>query len=123
MHLHPIKLHDYPLCTQTGRIFYSSNPLKCYWEILKQEKLFLKTYMISSKIITRMFIKSLYMKNGEMIGIYKVTLLRTKWMEQVNNKASYVVAVGIVNISSGLFIRLAVLYFLNRRLNMPVKDA
>jgi len=106
------------LYAPNGRIFYSSNPLTmATGNFETREAVFKDLYDFQQNYQTYVYKEPVY-KNGEMIGIYKITSLRTEWMEQVNNKAT-LVAVSLLIFLCLLYV--AVLYFLNRRLNVPMK--
>ena len=54
-----------------------------------------------------------------MAGIYKITFLRTEWIEQVNTKTAISSNKLIILLA---FIYSTVVYFLNSRLNKPLKQ-
>lgn len=53
-----------------------------------------------------------------MKGVYKITLIRSEWLEQVNTK-SLIVVISLIAVM--LIIYGVVVYLLNRRLNKPAK--
>src|SRR5690606_36742778 len=57
-------------------------------------------------------------EDGEMKGVYKITLIRSEWLEQVNTK-SLIVVISLIAVM--LIIYGVVVYLLNRRLNKPAK--
>ncbi|WP_273123206.1 HAMP domain-containing sensor histidine kinase [Bacillus weihaiensis] len=63
-------------------------------------------------------IKKPVFKEGEMVGIYEVTVQRKEWVEEVRNRTILFIACAII-----FFIVLytLVLYFLHHRLNKPLK--
>ena len=78
------------LYAPNGRIVYSSNPLTmATGNFETREAVFKNLYDFQQNYQTFVYKEPVY-KKGEMIGIYKITLLRTEWMEQVNNKATLV---------------------------------
>ncbi|ATP41986.1 two-component sensor histidine kinase [Solibacillus sp. R5-41] len=102
-----------------GQIFYTSNPIISQVGSYESKKiLFQGLYEFKQNYRTFTYKEPIYVK-GRIVGIYEVVLLRTEWVEQVN-KQTYLVAGGIV-----LFLVViygGVIFFLNRRLNRPVKE-
>ena len=106
------------LYSQNGRILYTSNPLGQYSNYEAKDTLYKQLFEFKQNYETFVYKAPVY-KDGTIVGIYKIILARTEWTEQVNMK---VAAVAI-----GLFIFLlllygAVVYFLNKRLNKPLKQ-
>ena len=106
------------LYSGNGIVYYSSNPLMLVGNAESRESTLKNLYEFKQNYRTFVYKEPVYVE-GKMVGIYEVTLLRTKWVEQVNTR-SYVVAIGIVIILAVVYS--LIVYFLNRRLNRPVKE-
>ena len=107
------------LYSPKGSIYYSSNPFLLTGGIVEtKERLLRNLYEFKENYQTFVYKEPVYNRN-EMVGIYEVTFLRTEWMDQVNNR-SYVVGIGLLGLL--MIIYGIAVYFLNRRLNRPVKE-
>jgi len=106
------------LYSGNGFVYYSSNPLMLVGNAESSEIVLKNLYEFKQNYRTFVYKEPVYVE-GKMVGIFEVTLLRTKWVEQVNTR-SYVVAIGIVIILAVVYS--LIVYFLNRRLNRPVKE-
>ncbi|MGM9951368.1 MAG: sensor histidine kinase [Lysinibacillus sp.] len=107
------------LYSPKGYIYYSSNPFLFKGSMFESKEQLLKDlYEFKQNYQTFVYKEPVYHRN-EMVGIYEVTLLRTEWMEQVNHR-SYTVGMGLLGFL--IIIYGIAVYFLNRRLNRPVKE-
>ena len=106
------------LYSQNGRILYSSNPLVQQTKYESKEILYKDLFEYKQNYETFVYKAPVY-TDGTIAGIYKIILPRTEWIEQVNMKTA------IVAISLFSFLLLlygTVVYFLNKRLNKPLKQ-
>lgn len=102
-----------------GLIFYTSNPVSSQVGNFESKKLLYQgLYEFKQNYRTFTYKEPIYVK-GKILGIYEVVLLRTEWVEQVNTQ-TYLVIGGIVLLL--VVIYGGIIYFLNRRLNRPVKE-
>ncbi|MEG0385870.1 MAG: HAMP domain-containing sensor histidine kinase [Solibacillus sp.] len=102
-----------------GQIFYTSNPMNTQIGNFEDKKiLYQGLYEFKQNYRTFTYKEPIYVK-GKIVGIYEVVLLRTEWIEQVNTQI-YLVVGGIVLLL--VVIYGGIIYFLNRRLNRPVKE-
>lgn len=102
-----------------GQIYYTSNPLLSQAGGFGDKKdIYQGLYEFKQNYQSFIYKEPIYVK-GRMIGIYEVTLLRTEWVEQVN-KQTYFVAGSIILLL--VIIYSGIIYFLNRRLNRPVRE-
>ena len=102
-----------------GLIFYTSNPVSSQVGNSENKKLLYQgLYEFKQNYRTFTYKEPIYVK-GKIVGIYEIVLLRTEWVEQVNTQ-TYLVVGGIVLLL--VVIYGGIIYFLNRRLNRPVKE-
>lgn len=106
------------LYSAKGEIYYSSNPFNKKGNLEVKERLLKDLYEFQQSYQSFVYKEPVYSKN-EMVGIYKVKFLRTEWIEMVNNR-SYLVGAGLLGLLAIIYG--AVIYFLNKRLNKPVKE-
>lgn len=106
------------LYNTNGRIVYSSNPLSSAGNFEPRSTLYKNLYEFKQNYETFVYKEPVY-EDGVMKGIYKITLARTEWTEQVNTKTALVITslIGVLLLLYG-----AVMYFLNARLNKPAKQ-
>ena len=105
------------LYSANGRILYSSHPLTAYNSFELRNNVYKNLYELKQNYETFVYKEPVY-ENGTIKGIYKITLVRTEWLEQVNTKTALVVS-GLVVVL--LLLYGVVVYFLNVRLNYPAK--
>ena len=106
------------LYTADGNLLYSSNPLSTFGNSEKPSTLFKNLYELQQTYRAFVYKEPVYDRNT-IVGLYKITLPRTEWSQQVNNKT------GIALVGLSIFLILlygAVIYFLNRRLNKPMQQ-
>ena len=106
------------LYSANGRVLYSSNPLTIYSTFESRSTLYKNLYDFKQNYETFVYKEPVY-ENGSIKGIYKITVIRTEWLEQVQTKTALVVS-GLVIIL--LLFYGIVVYFLNLRLNRPAKQ-
>ncbi|MEK3763777.1 sensor histidine kinase [Solibacillus sp. FSL K6-4121] len=106
------------LYSANGATLYSSNPFTNSTGFEMRDRLYKNLYEFQQNYETFVYKEPVY-EGGGIKGVYKITLTRTEWVEQVNQKAIIVGAgLGVVLI----VLYSAVIYFLNIRLNRPVKQ-
>ncbi|MEK4427229.1 sensor histidine kinase [Solibacillus sp. FSL K6-1523] len=102
-----------------GLIIYTSNPMNNRVGSFENKKiLYQGLYEFKQNYRTFTYKEPIYVK-GKIVGIYEVVLLRTEWVEQVNTQ-TYLVVAGIILLL--VVIYGGIIYFLNQRLNHPVKE-
>lgn len=101
----------------TGKVIHSTNPIATYRNFEDQKELYKDLYDFKQYYETFVYKEPVY-KDGKMIGIYKITLARTEWTDKVGSNTKLIVA-GLVGFSAVLYGM--IVYFLNRRLNKPLK--
>lgn len=102
-----------------GLIFYTSNPMNSRVGSFENKKvLYQGLYEFKQNYRSFTYKEPIYVK-GKIVGIYEVALLRTEWVEQVNTQ-TYLVVAGIILLL--VVIYEGIIYFLNRRLNLPMKE-
>ena len=106
------------LYSANGRVLYSSNPLTIYSTFESRSTLYKNLYDFKQNYETFVYKEPVY-ENGSIKGIYKITVIRTEWLEQVQTKTALVVS-GLVIIL--LLFYGIVVYFLNLRLKRPAKQ-
>lgn len=106
------------LYSASGATLYSSNPLTNSTSFEMRSRLYKNLYEFQQNYETFVYKEPVY-EGGEIKGVYKITLIRTEWVEQVNKKTSIVGAALAVVL---IVLYSAVVYFLNLRLNQPVKQ-
>lgn len=100
----------------TGKILYSSNPIATHTNFEEKQVLYKALYEFQQNYATFVYKEPVYAQ-GQLVGIYKITVARTEWTEQVGGQTMLLVA------SVGGFIVLlygAVLYMLRKRLHEPL---
>lgn len=106
------------LYNPNGKIVYTSNPIATHSNFEAKEILYKDLYNFKQNYSTFVYKAPVY-KDNQIVGIYKITLARTEWTEQVNSKTMMMI-IGLI-----LFLILLyaiVIYFLNKRLNKPLKQ-
>ncbi len=106
------------LYSQNGRILYTSNPLGHHRNYEAKDILYKQLFEFKQNYETFVYKAPVY-KDGTIVGIYKIILARTEWTEQVNMK---VATVAIALFIFMLLLYGSVIYFLNKRLNKPLKQ-
>ncbi|WP_274308289.1 sensor histidine kinase [Solibacillus daqui] len=106
------------LYSPNGKIYYSSDPLSAYSNFEARSSLYKNLYELKQNYKTFVYKEPVY-KDGAIKGVYKITLARTEWLEEVNSKSAFVIGSLIIVL---LLVYSAVVYFLNHRLNRPVKQ-
>lgn len=101
-----------------GGILYSSNPLSLSGSVEARNTLYKNLYELQQNYETFVYKEPVY-EGGNLKGIYKITLSRTEWVEQVNTKTTLVVCGLVIGL---IILYSTVVYFLNSRLNSPVKQ-
>lgn len=99
----------------TGKVLYSSNPTSMSFE--GQKPLYENLYEFQQNYSHFIYKEPVYAQ-GQIVGIYKVTVARTEWTEQVGHEMKLVV--------SGLVLFILTLYgvvilFLRKRLHEPLQ--
>ena len=106
------------LYSPNGKVYYSSNPLSSSSYVEAKNTVYKNLYELKQNYETFVYKEPVY-ENTAIKGVYKITLARTEWTEEVNSKTALVAA-------SLIFVLLllygAVIYFLNCRLNRPAKQ-
>ena len=105
------------LYSPSGKIYYTSNPLS-YNDYEIRSTLYKNLYEMKQNYETFVYKEPVY-EDGVIKGVYKITLARMEWMEQVNSKTVLVVSSLILIL---FLLYAAVVYFLNRRLHRPAKQ-
>lgn len=105
------------LYSANGKIFYSSNLINSYNSFVSKNTVYKNLYELKQNYETFVYKEPVY-EDGEIKGVYKITLVRSEWLEQVNTKSLFVVTSLIAVL---LLLYGTVVYLLNRRLNKPVK--
>ncbi|WP_431028114.1 HAMP domain-containing sensor histidine kinase [Lysinibacillus sp. LZ02] len=96
----------------------TSNPLTTAYSMFKdRERVYKHLYEFQQNYQTFVYKEPVYEK-GQIVGIYEVTSIRTEWTKQVNTK-TLIVGIGLLVLLSLLYA--AIVYFLNVRLNRPMK--
>lgn len=106
------------LYSANGKVYYSSNPLSSYSYVEAKSTVYKNLYELKQNYETFVYKEPVY-EDAAIKGVYKITLARTEWTEQVNSKTALVVGSLILVL---LLLYGAVVYFLNRRLNRPAKQ-
>lgn len=106
------------LYSPNGKVYYSSNPLGSYSNFEAKSTLYKNLYELKQNYETFVYKEPVY-EDTAIKGVYKITLARTEWTEEINSKTALVVGSLIVIL---LLLYGAVVYFLNRRLNRPAKQ-
>ncbi|MFJ7732599.1 ATP-binding protein [Lysinibacillus sp. NPDC097231] len=104
------------LYSKSGFVLYSSNPLKSGF--ISKDQIFTDLYDLKQKYNAFTYKEPVYEK-GEFAGIYEVQLVRTDWVQGVQNRSWLVIASSILLF---LLIYTAVIMLLNRKLNRPLKE-
>ncbi len=105
------------LYAPNGRILFSSNPLVSNVQFEKKNNLYKNLFDFKQNYETYVYKEPIY-ADGQIVGLYKITLARTEWVEQVHSKTILVVS-SIVLVLVILYG--SVIYFLNKRLNRPLR--
>ena len=100
-----------------GRVLYSTNPFVMNSNFETRNNLYKNLFEFKQNFETFVYKEPVY-QDGKIIGIYKVTLARTEWVDQVNSKTFLVISSLIIIL---LVLYGIVIYFLNIRLNRPMK--
>lgn len=98
-----------------GRILYSSNPLTLSSSFEQKEQLYKDLYNFQQNFETFTYKEPVY-KDGVIVGIFKITLPRTEWTEQVHSKTTLFI-IGMALILLTLYV--LAIYLLHVRLNKP----
>ena len=105
------------LYSEKGKVYYSSNFINSYDSFISKNTLYKNLYELKQNYETFVYKEPVY-EDGEIKGVYKITLVRSEWLEQVNTKSLLVVtSLSVVM----LLLYGAVVYLLDRRLNKPAK--
>src|SRR5690606_33756515 len=105
------------LYSPNGKIYYSSNVINSFSSFESKSTVYKNLYEFEQNYKTFIYKEPVY-EDGEMKGVYKITLIRSEWLEQVNTK-SLIVVISLIAVM--LIIYGVVVYLLNRRLNKPAK--
>ncbi|OBW51697.1 two-component sensor histidine kinase [Solibacillus silvestris] len=105
------------LYSPNGKIYYSSNLINSLNGFESKSAVYKSLFEFKQNYETFVYKEPVY-EDGKIKGVYKITLVRSEWLEQVNTKSLIVVTSLIVVM---LLLYGAVVYMLNRRLNKPVK--
>lgn len=105
------------LYSANGKVYYSSNLINSYNNFVSKSTVYKNLYDLKQNYETFVYKEPVY-ENGVIKGVYKITLVRSEWLEQVNTKSLFVVTslIGVLLLLYGV-----VVYLLNRRLNKPAK--
>ena len=106
------------LYSPNGKVYYSSNPLSSSSYVETKSTVYKNLYELKQNYETFVYKEPVY-EGAAIKGVYKITLARTEWTEQVNSKTALVVGSLILVL---LLLYGAVVYFLNLRLNRPAKQ-
>lgn len=105
------------LYSAKGKVYYSSSLINSFSSFESKNTVYKNLYELKQNYETFVYKEPVY-EDGEIKGVYKITLVRTEWLEQVNTKFLFVVTSLIAVL---LLLYGAVVYLLNRRLNKPAK--
>jgi len=105
------------LYSPNGKIYYSSNLINPFSSFESKSYVYKNLYEFEQNYKTFIYKEPVY-EDGKIKGIYKITLVRSEWLEQVNTKSLFVIISLIIVM---LLLYAAVVYLLNRRLNKPAK--
>lgn len=102
----------------SGKILYSSNPVETYTNFEDKKVLYQELYNFQQNYETFVYKQPVY-EEGKIVGLFKITLARTEWTERVKSSTTIIIA---CSISFLLLLYCVIIYFLNRRLNRPLKQ-
>lgn len=105
------------LYSPNGKVYYSSNLINSFSSFESKSMVYKNLYEFEQNYKTFVYKEPVY-KDGEIMGVYKIALVRSEWLEQVKTKSLLVITSLIIVM---LMIYGAVVYLLNRRLNKPAK--
>ena len=106
------------LYSANGKIHYSSNPLSSINSFEQRDTVYKDLYEFKQNYKTFVYKEPIY-EDGRIKGIYKITIARTEWLEQVNTKTVIVISCLVVVL---ILVYGVAMYFLNARLNRPAKQ-
>lgn len=106
------------LYNASGRVLYASNPFVSQANFESKNKLYQHLYELVQTYDAFIYKEPVY-QDKQIIGIYKISLARTEWVDHVESKMTFVL--------TGLAAVLVILYsfviwFLHRRLNKPLRQ-
>nr|WP_106780176.1 HAMP domain-containing sensor histidine kinase [Lysinibacillus timonensis] len=107
------------LYLKEGLLLYTSNPISIETtRFINQEELYKNLYQFNSSFNAYTYKEPVFNGN-ELIGFFEVRLVRSEWIMGVSNMTRFVIA-GFIVIFMMIFG--AVVYFVNRKLNRPLKQ-
>ncbi|MDM5247764.1 HAMP domain-containing sensor histidine kinase [Lysinibacillus sp. G4S2] len=104
------------LYSKSGFVLYSSNPLRLEYE--SRESVFKGLYELKQNYNAFTYKEPVY-QDGELLGVYKIQLVRTDWVKGVESRSWLVIASSILLF---LLIYFALMMLLNRKLNRPLHE-
>jgi len=104
------------LYTKSGFVLYSSNPLKSGY--VWKERMFKGLYELQQSYNAFTYKEPVY-RNGDLLGIYEIQLIRTDWVKGVEKRSWFVITGSILLF---LVIYIGVILLLNRKLNRPLRE-
>ncbi|QGG51230.1 HAMP domain-containing sensor histidine kinase [Lysinibacillus pakistanensis] len=104
------------LYSKTGIVLYSSNPITSGFAA--KEQIFKNLYELNQKYNAFTYKEPVYQK-GELLGIYEIHLVRTDWVQGVQNRSWFVLAGSILLF---LLIYVVAMLLLHQKLNRPLKE-
>lgn len=106
------------LYNASGRVLYASNPFVRQANFENKNKLYQDLYALEQTYDAFVYKEPVY-QDKQIIGIYKISLARTEWVDHVESSMTFVlIGLAIVLIMLYSF----VIWFLHRRLNKPLQQ-
>lgn len=106
------------LYNASGRVLYASNPFVSQANFENKKKLYQHLYELEQTYDAFVYKEPVYQEK-QIIGIYKISLARTEWVDHVESKMTLVL-IGLAAIL--LILYSLVIWFLHRRLNKPLRQ-
>jgi len=106
------------LYNPSGKVLYSSNPVATFTNFEDKQVLYQELNYFKQNYETFVYKQPVF-EEGKMVGLFKITLARTEWTEQVQSSTKIIIACSIIFL---LQLYCVIIYFLNRRLNRPLKQ-
>lgn len=106
------------LYNASGRVLYASNPLVSQANFENKNKLYKHLYELEQTYDAFVYKEPVY-QDKQIIGIYKISLARTEWVDHVESQMTFV----LTGLAAILFVLYSlVIWFLHRRLNKPLRQ-
>ncbi|MGE7693665.1 HAMP domain-containing sensor histidine kinase [Lysinibacillus sp. NPDC094177] len=104
------------LYSKSGLLLYSSIPLRLEYE--SRDSVFKGLYELKQNYNAFTYKEPVY-QDGDLLGVYKIQLVRTDWIKGVESRSLLVIASSILLF---LLIYFAAMMLLNRKLNRPLHE-